>query len=97
MSNTKAGVKPVMTEPPTRAAFLAALRSLLVERYEWAKQPARLAVYMTSARFAVMGGKSQWQHSGPVSQEAFNRIGCMGKVTLAALQRLPAGTLEDAS
>lgn len=74
----------------TKAAFLSALSAQLPEKYEWAKDPARLARFMEAVASTINrpAGGGPWHHEGEASTAAWRVIGGKGKPTLKALRAL---------
>lgn len=74
----------------TRATFLAAYRSEVVERYGngWAADAARLERFMAAVEQTISTDKAPWAFSGAATTAAWRAIGGKGKPTLKALRGL---------
>ncbi|UMO76064.1 hypothetical protein [Planktothrix phage Pra-JY27] len=68
-------------------AFLAAYRQALIETYDWARNPAKLDLFLASVR-ATLDGARTWNHDGECVTRAWREIGGKGKPTLTALRAL---------
>jgi hypothetical protein len=69
-------------------AFLRAYREALVARYDWAKDPMKLGIYMISVQ-RTLEGENTWNHAGEAVTEAWRAIGGTGKPTRKALRAMP--------
>jgi hypothetical protein len=72
----------------TRNLFLAAYRSELITRYEWALNVARLDSFMAAAESTISTARSTWNHDGDAVRAAWRAIGGKGRPTLKALRAL---------
>jgi len=73
----------------TKQAYIDALRSELVARYTWARDPDKLDRFMSSVRVTVAGGIPAWNKDGDAATAAWRAIGGKGKLTYKALHALP--------
>lgn len=75
----------------TKAAYLAKLRELIVARYPWAQDAAKLGRFMDAARVSLGLAEGQQADIGGQSfTDAWRALGGKGKPTLKALRALPA-------
>lgn len=75
----------------TQTAFLEALRVELMARYDWTKDAAKLARFMSSAEHTIAGNDWTWNHDGEAATAAWRTIGGKGKPTMKGLRALPKG------
>jgi hypothetical protein len=76
----------------TKQNFIDLLRAKLVTKYDWAKDPARLDVFMEKVRITLTTDRSPVDMlSGVTIKEVWKEIGCKGKLTYKALRALPEG------
>lgn len=77
----------------TKTAFIAAFRAELESKgYEWAKDPARVALFMSRVRETLDGPHIlvTLDKSAPSAVAAWRAIGGKGAPTYKALRALPA-------
>lgn len=79
---------PITTTSP-RGRFLEVYRALLVARYAWAADAAKLDKYMASVEETISTTRSTWNHVGDAVTEAWQALGHTSKPTLKALRALP--------
>lgn len=72
----------------TKIAFLAAYRADLLQRYEWARDAAKLHRFFESVEQTINGGPATWNFSGESVTAAWKAIGGKGKPTLKGLRAL---------
>lgn len=72
----------------TKSAFMSALQSELLRRYQWAHDEARLTHFMASVKATLRGESNSWNKDGEASNSAWHAIGQKGKPTYKALRAL---------
>jgi len=75
---------------PTKAQFIAAFRAVLLEKYPWAQDAARLERFMAGVADTIHGRAHSWSRDGEAFRETCARLGLSArKMTYAALRALP--------